>query len=78
MTPHRDRVALAARLRQRARWHARQGHYEQAQRLLSLAEVAQWIAAPPDRRDHSGIWCALSDARFWRRQVRRQRHAALA
>jgi hypothetical protein len=78
MSPRRDRVTLAAHLRQRAKWFAREGLYEHAQRLLSLAEAAQWLAAPPDHRDHSGIWCALSDARFWRRQVRRQRHAVLA
>ncbi len=78
MSPHRDRVALAARLRKVAEAHACAWEPPKAWRAAALADAAQWLAAPLDDRDIIGIRMALSDARFWRRQVRRQRHAVLA
>ncbi len=79
MSPRRDRVALAARLRRTARRLASAGEQMQAQRAMTLAEAAQWLAAPLDDRDIIGIRMALSDARFWRRHImRRQRNEVLA
>lgn len=78
MSPQRDRVALADRLRKRATVAASSGRYESGYRLQALADAAQWLAAPLDRRDASGIRMVLSEAKAYRRAERRQRHAVLA
>ena len=78
MSPRRDRVALAARLREYAGAAMRMRRHERAWRAAALADAARWLAAPLDRRDTGGIRMVLSEAKAYRRAERRQRHAVLA
>ncbi len=73
----RNRAALAARLRECASVAATQRHMR-CYRLQCLAEAAQWLDAPLERRDDGGIRMVLSEAKAYRRMERRTRHAVLA